>query len=42
MRTNINVQILTAGVATTKREHIYHVAMMDFLTSSNFSIDESI
>ena len=41
MRTNINVQILTAKAATTKkREHIYHAAMMDPLTSSILSIDE--
>ena len=41
MRTNINVQILTAEAATTKkREHIYHAAMMDPLTSSILSIDE--
>ena len=41
MRTNINVQILTAEAALTKkREHIYHAAMLDPLTSSNLSIDE--
>ena len=41
MRTNINVQILTAKAATTKkREYIYHAAMMDPLTSSILSIDE--
>ena len=41
MRTNINVQILTAEAALTKkREHIYHAAMLDPLTSSHLSIDE--
>ena len=41
MRTNINVQILTAeGALTQEREHIYHAAMLDPLTSANLSIDE--
>ena len=41
MRTNVNVQILTAEAALTKkREHIYHAALLDPLTSSNLSIDE--
>ena len=41
MRTNINVQLLTAEAAITKkRNHIYHAAMLDPLTSSNLSIDE--
>ena len=41
MRTNINVQILTAEAAVTKkREHIYHAAMLDPLTASHLSIDE--
>ena len=41
MRTNINVQILTAEAALTKkREHIYHAAMLDPLTSSHLSIEE--
>ena len=41
MRTNINVQILTAEAATTnKREHIYHAVMLDPLTASHLSIDE--
>ena len=41
MRTNINVQILTAEAALTKkREHIYHAGLLDPLTSSNLSIDE--
>ena len=41
MRTNINVQILTAeATITKKREHIYHAGLLDPLTSSNLSIDE--
>ena len=41
MRTNINVQILTAEAALTKkREHIYHAAMLDPLTASHLAIDE--
>ena len=41
MRTNINVQILTAEAALTKkREHIYHASLLDPLTSANLSIDE--
>ena len=41
MRTNINVQILTAEAATTnKKDHIYHAAMLDPLTASVLSIDE--
>ncbi len=41
MRTNINVQILTAEAALTKKkEHIYHAALLDPLTASNLSIDE--
>ena len=41
MRTNINVQILTAEAATSnKKEHIYHAALLDPLTSSILSIDE--
>ena len=41
IRTNINVQILTAEAATTKkREHIYHAAMLDPLAASTLSIDE--
>ena len=41
MRTNINVQLLTAEAAlTNKKEHIYHAAMLDPLTSANLSIDE--
>ena len=39
--TNINVQILTAEAALTKkREHIYHASLLDPLTSANLSIDE--
>ena len=41
MRTNINVQILTAEAAINKKkDHIYHAAMLDPLTSSILSIDE--
>jgi len=41
MRTNINVHILTAEAAITKkREHIYHAALLDPLTSANLTIDE--
>ena len=41
MRTNINVQLLTAEAAITKkREHVYHAAMLDPLTAANLSIDE--
>ena len=41
MRTNINVQILTAEAAlTNKKEHIYHAAMLDPLTGANLSIEE--
>ena len=41
MRTNINVQILTAEAALTKkREYIYHAAMLDPLTAAHLSIDE--
>ena len=41
MRTNINVQILTAEAAITKKkEHIYHAALLDPLTSANLTIDE--
>ena len=41
MRTNINVQILTAQAAITKkREHIYHAALLDPLTAANLTIDE--
>ena len=41
MRTNINVQILTAEAAISeKKEHIYHAAMLDPITGANLSIDE--
>ena len=41
IRTNINVQILTAKAAVTKnKEYIYQAAMLDPLTGSNMSIDE--
>ena len=41
MRTNINVQILTAEAAITKkREHIYHAVLLDPLTAANLTIDE--
>ena len=41
MRTNINVHILTAEAAMTKkREHIYHAALLDPLTAANLTIDE--
>ena len=41
MRTNINVQILTAEAAITKkREHIYHATLLDPLTAANLTIDE--
>ena len=41
MRTNINVQILTAEAAITKkRENIYHAALLDPLTAANLTIDE--
>ena len=41
MRTNINVQLLTAEAAiTNKRDHIYHAAMLDPLTAANLSIEE--
>ena len=40
MRTNINVQILTAEAAMTKkREHIYHAALLDPLTAANLTMD---
>lgn len=41
MRTNINVQELTVeALATGKREHVYHAAMMDPHTAAELSIDE--
>ena len=41
MKTNINVQQLTAEAANSRRkESVYHAAMLDPLTSSILSIDE--
>ena len=41
IKTNINVQQLTAEAATSrKKESIYHAAMLDPLTASILSIDE--
>ena len=41
MRTNINVQLLTAEAAITKKkEHIYHAAMLDPHTAAELSINE--
>lgn len=41
--TNINVQLLTIEAAVTgKKEHIYHAAMMDPVTSTNLSIDDIV
>ena len=41
IRTNVNVHLLTAEAALTKkREHIYHAAMLDPLTGATLSIDE--
>ena len=41
MKTNINVQQLTAEAAISKRkESVYHAAMLDPLTASLLSIDE--
>ena len=39
---NINVQILTAEAAITKKRHIYHAALLDPLTAANLTIDENI
>ena len=42
-RTNINCQLMTIEAAVTKKkEHIYHAAMFDPLTSSQLSIDDII
>jgi alpha-galactosidase len=42
-RTNINTQLLTLEAAITKKkEHIYHAAMLDPLTSSELSIDDIV
>lgn len=41
MQTNINVQSLTVeALATSKREHIYHAAMLDPHTAAELSLDE--
>ena len=41
MQTNINVQNLTVeAIMTKKREHVYHAAMLDPITSSQLTIDE--
>lgn len=41
--TNINVQLLTIEAAVTKKkEHIYHAAMLDPVTSSSLTLDEII
>ena len=41
MRTNINVQLLTAEAALTgKREHIYHAALLDPHTAAELAPDE--
>ena len=41
MKTNINVQQLTAEAAISKnKENIYHKTMLDPLTASVLSIDE--
>ena len=41
IRTNVNVQLLTAEAAILKKkDSIYHAAMLDPLTASTLSIDE--
>ena len=41
MQTNINVQLLTAeALASGKREHVYHAAMLDPLTAATLSLDK--
>ncbi len=41
MQTNVNVQALTVeAIATGKREHIYHAAMLDPHTAAELSLDE--
>jgi alpha-galactosidase len=41
MRTNVNVQELTAEAALTgKREHVYHAAMMDPHTAAELDLDQ--
>ena len=41
MQSNVNVQSLTVeALATGKREHIYHAAMMDPHTAAELSLDQ--
>lgn len=41
MQTNVNVQALTVeAIATGKREHIYHAAMLDPHTAAELSLDQ--
>ncbi|HWG84761.1 MAG TPA: alpha-glucosidase/alpha-galactosidase [Deinococcales bacterium] len=41
IQTNVNVQALTVeAIATGKREHVYHAAMLDPHTSSELTLDE--
>ena len=41
--TNVNVHLLTQKASVTRRkEHIYHAAMVDPLTSTNLSMDEIV
>ena len=41
MQTNINVQALTVeALATGKREHIYHAAMLDPHVAAELSLDQ--
>jgi alpha-galactosidase len=41
MQTNINVQALTVeAIATGKREHVYHAAMLDPHTAAELTLDE--
>lgn len=43
MQTNINVQSLTVEAAlTTKREHIYHAAMLDPHTAAELDLDQIV
>jgi alpha-galactosidase len=41
MQTNINVQALTVEAAlSSKREHIYHAAMLDPHTAAELDLDQ--
>ena len=41
MQTNVNVQALTVeAIATGRREHVYHAAMLDPHTAAELSLDE--